>query len=101
MIIYRYEEERTVALYFAERLGDVKARNILEAGEVSNRDEAIHLSRFFWKMVEKSVEDKKLNIPLPCDGGADYWTEKLYSSLGGYVERAGFEAEWNQEVDKA
>jgi hypothetical protein len=55
-------------------------------------------SRFFWRMVEKSAEG---NAHLPCEGSAQYWTEKRYNSIGGYLERAGFAAEWGDEIDKA
>ena len=37
---------------------------------------------------------------LPCSGSAQYWTEKLYNSIGGYLKRAGYEEEWDREIDK-
>lgn len=101
MIDYRYDEEKLIALHFAKRLKDEVAKNIIEVGVVSSSKEATHLSKFFWKMVSKSVKDRELNLPLPCEGGAEYWSEKLYNSFGGYLERSGFESEWDREVDNA
>lgn len=49
-------------------------------------------------MVNKSAED---GLILPCEGSSEYWIEKLYNSLGGYLEKAGYEKEWNEEIDKA
>jgi len=49
-------------------------------------------------MIEKSAEG---NVALPCEGSSEYWTEKLYNSIGGYLEKAGYAAEWAEEFDKA
>lgn len=98
MIKYRYEEEKIVALFFADLLRDELAKSIIQKGEVANTDEAIHLSKFFWAMVNKSAEG---GVELPCKGSSQYWTEKLYNSIGGYLERAVYEAHWNEEIDKA
>lgn len=98
MIEYNYNEEKIVALYFAELLNNSKAETILKGGSVSSSEDATILSKFFWEMVNKSAEG---NIVLPCEGSSEYWTEKLYNSLGGYLEKSGYEKEWNIEVDNA
>lgn len=98
MIEYSSDEERTVALFLADELDDPLAKEIIQKGEVSDKEEAIHLSKFFWAMVSRSAEG---GLKLPCEGSSQCWTEKLYNSLGGYLERAGYEDEWNEEVDKA
>lgn len=87
MIKYRYEEEKIVALYFSNLLSNTRAKDILTLGAVSSAEEATILSRFFWEMVKKSAED---NITLPCKGSSQYWTEKLYNSIGGYLESSGY-----------
>jgi len=98
MIKYSHDEEKLVALYFASEIGDSLAASIIENGEVTSKEEAIYLSKFFWLMVNRSAEG---NVELPCAGGSEFWTEKLYNSIGGYLERAGFEEQWNQEIDNA
>ena len=98
MIEYSFDEERTVALLMADELGDDLAKTLLERGEVQSSEEATHLSRFFWKMVNRSAQG---GVELPCEGSSQYWTEKLYNSIGGYLENAGYEQEWNDELDKA
>lgn len=98
MIEYSYNEEKVVALFLANELEDSLAKKIIQKGEVINKTEAIHLSKFFWAMVNRSAEG---GLELPCEGSSQYWTEKLYNSLGGYLERVGYEEQWNEEVDKA
>lgn len=98
MIPYKYPEEKIVALEFANLLGDEIATKILQKSFVESRDEAIHLSKFFWLMIARSAEG---DVRLPCEGSSEYWTEKLYNSIGGYLEKAGYGAEWNEEIDNA
>ena len=83
---------------FASLLNDDIAKTILENDSVKSREEAIHLSKFFWRMIEKSARG---DVQLPCEGSSEYWTEKLYNSIGGYLENAGYSAEWDEEIDKA
>ncbi len=98
MIQYKYPEELQVALIFADALNDLEAKEIFEKGSVSSKTEAIHISKFFWKMVTLSAER---SVSLPFEGSTEYWTEKLYNSLGGYLIRVGYSEEWNEEVDNA
>jgi len=98
MINYLYHEEKVVALLFADKLGDSIAQETIKRGEVFNESEAIHLSQFFWTMVNASAEG---NIVIPCEGSSQYWTEKLYNSFGGYLEKIGYQDQWHEEIDKA
>lgn len=98
MFLYKYPEEKTVAMTFAALLDDDIAKAILTRDFVESKEEAIHLSHFFWRMIEKSAEG---NVQLPVEGSSEYWTEKLYNTIGGYLKRAGYSAEWNEEIDKA
>lgn len=98
MIEYTYSEEKIVALYFAKLLNDSITTSIIESGVVSSGKEATHLSKFFWNMVNKSAEG---NVTLECEGSSEYWTEKLYNSFGGYLEKSGYSKEWEREVDNA
>ena len=101
MIRYKYDEEKLMALYFADLLHDELARKIIEAGAVANSAEATHLSQFYWRMIDASVVFKRDKKPMPFEGSSEYWTEKLLFSLSGYLEDAGYENEWMAEVDKA
>ena len=55
MIIYSYDEEKLMALFFADILNDSLTRKIIEAGLVANSHEAIHLSKFYWLMIDAAV----------------------------------------------
>ena len=101
MIKYKFEEEYQFAIYYAKKLKDNKAIEILERGEVMNSEEATYLSEFFWKIVDSSIEDEKMNVELPWVEGGEFWSEKIMNSLSGYLERSGYEKEWDSVVDKS
>lgn len=98
MIEYHYQEEQIVALHFADILQDEIAKAILTKGDVASPQEARHLSQFFWRMINHSSQE---NVELPCKGSAEYWTEKLYHSLGAFLHNRGFGAVWDEEIDNA
>lgn len=100
MIRFKFSEESEYITHYAKKLDDAAMLEILRRGEVHSAEEAVHLSQFFWRMVDASVEDEKNNVSLPWPEGAEFWNEKLMTSLSGYLERAGYEAQWDQVVDE-
>ena len=101
MIDYSYDEEKLMALYFADLLHDELARKIIEACMVANSAEATYLSQFYWRMVDAAVVFEKEKKSLPFAGSPDCWTEKLLYSISGYLENAGYETEWRTVSDNA
>ena len=101
MIDYTYSEEKIVALHLAELLNDAKAIALIEQGRITNSKDATYLSQFFWKMIELSEEENRRSLGIPCEGGAQYWTDKLYNTFGNYLESVGYGDEWNKEIDNA
>ncbi len=101
MITYRLKQEKEVFIHFADLLDDDKAKVIIVSGEVNTDEEARYLSQFFWRAVNTSVDIKENNEPCPFESGGEFWLEKLHNSIGGYLEHAGYEDIWDDEVDKA
>ena len=100
MIRYRFNEEPEYLNYYAQSLDDSQTVEILKKGEVANHSEAEHLSRFFWRMVDRSIEDEKQKKKLPWPESAEFWNEKTMRSISGYLERAGYEAIWERVSDE-
>ena len=60
---------------------------------------ALHISEFFWTMVDSSINcTKEKKYPWP--DGAEFWNEKILTSLSGSLERLGFIQIWDDVVDK-
>jgi hypothetical protein len=100
LIKYKTEEEQEFIKHYASELKDELTIKILNNGQVEGKEEAIHLSRFFWKMVDASVEDSKNNIKFPWVESTEFLTEKIMYSISGYLERAGYSKEWENISDE-
>jgi len=98
VIDYRFPQEKDVALILARALADEAAIALIERGYVNSLEEAVYLSQFFWRMVDIAA---KGDVQVPFDGSANFWTEKLYNSIGAYLKSAGYAKAWNDEIDKA
>ena len=57
MIEYKYPEEKIVTFHYAQQFNDSIVLVILEKGYAENSDDAHHLAKFFWQMVDKTVMD--------------------------------------------
>ena len=51
-------------------------------------------------MVYLSIEDEQSGNELPWEEGAEFWNEKIMNSISGYLERAGYEKEWDEVADR-
>lgn len=101
MIEYKFEEEKIVALQLADILQDERAKSLLKSGNITSKDDATYLSKFFWEMVTLSEEENRRSLDIPCEGNAQFWTEKLYNTFGGYLDSIGYGNEWDKEIDNA
>lgn len=99
MITFKFGEEIEYANYYADKLSDKRVKAILSNLEVVDANEAIALSKFFWNMVRESIKDEEAGLKLQWDDGAEFWNEKLLQSISGYLERVGYEAEWDEITD--
>jgi len=100
MINYKTETEREFTFHYAEKLDDPLALEILKRGEVKDAAEARHLSKFFWAMVDASIQDFNNGIALPWDESAEFISEKVMYAISGYLERAGYEEHWDAVSDE-
>ncbi|WP_370979727.1 hypothetical protein [Agaribacterium sp. ZY112] len=97
MIEYKYPEEREILIHYAEKMKNESALNILQKGIVLNRNQALELSQFYWKMLDIAAEDKGAGFPLLEKEGIEQWMEYIFHSLNGYLVSNGYEEEWDQE----
>jgi len=100
MIEYKFKEENEYILHYAKKLNDDKTLELIKAGIVKNSNDAVYLSKFFWRMVDSSIEDEESGAELPWPEGAEFWNEKIMNTLSGYLERAGYEDEWDSVVNE-
>jgi len=95
MISYTHQDEKKTILYYANLFNDKLTIDIIESDSIKNKDEAIHLAIFFWKMARTSnEEDKKTNT------NSEFILEKIINTLMAYYRKSGYEKQWEEISDK-
>lgn len=99
MIEFQTEEVKDFALFYAHKMTNKKALEIISKLEVTNSDEATEISNFFWDLIDKAAIEQDPNIIGRWDHGQEFLSEKLMYAISGYLEKAGYETEWDQVSD--
>ncbi|WP_444943056.1 hypothetical protein ACJJIK_13580 [Microbulbifer sp. ZKSA006] len=101
MIKYRFNEEKDIILHYANALGDKKTSAIIFNGMVSDSEEAFHLAKFFWAMVDLSVEDIEKGTMVCGHKDLEAWNEYIMNSLRSYLRSSGYADEWERASDQS
>ena len=99
MIIFKYPEEKMYFQRFSQELSNPLALSLLSGSDIANAEQATTLSLLFWAIVAKSIAAEKCNELDDFPEGAEFWNEKLMNSISGYLERMGFDQQWDEVVD--
>jgi len=99
MIEFRHPEERDIVFYYAGKLNDCRAAEILANEVIIDEATALHISEFFWRMVDCSIQCSQ-GKTYPWGDGAEFWNEKILTSLSGSLEQLGFIGIWDSVVDQ-
>lgn len=91
MIEYKFPEEKDLLLTYAARLGDARVEAILARGTVETDADARMLARFFWRMVDASLNAENSQI----------WHERIHDTLCAALGKAGYGDVWEEEIPDA
>lgn len=98
MIAYYDDGDKAVALHYAHKLDDKEALKILEAGQVTNTEEARALSHFYWAMLNESVKDDKSGKP-PFEG-LKHIMEGLLNAFTIHLGNLGLDTIFDDVMDE-
>lgn len=98
MVFYQ-EQDKQVALHYANKLGNAKVQQILECESVKSKDEASILSEFYWEIVRASTKDRDSNAGEPFEN-MDASLEGLHNTFSIYLCNNGFEDIWDDVLDE-
>ena len=98
MNIFRYDEEKEIFEHYAKLLKQEQLISLIENNMINTAEEAIALAEFYWQIVDKCIEEEKLAEKAKTN---EYWNEKLLISISGFIERNGFEEQWDDVLDSA
>lgn len=104
MLIFREETKKAqdVSLYYTEKLDRQHLNEVFECKrDVLDRNEAIELAQFYWDMLDASALDRENGVEVLGECDLQFWMEKLLNIIGGYLERCGYETEWEKVSDGA
>lgn len=95
------QKAQWVCLHYANQLGNKPLINIIEGkAPVSSSEEALALSRFFWKMLEVSVADTDKESIVQGDVDLQYWMRRCMNIFSSYLRGLGYKGEWEQVFDE-
>jgi hypothetical protein len=99
-IKFTTNEEFEFAQYYANNLNDHLSADILNRGEASNKDEAEHISHFFWSMVDAAIIDEQNQHSSLWSESPQIICEKIMYSLSAHLENNGFSTIWERVSDE-
>ncbi len=98
MINFRDQDQKRVFVHFAKVLNDGLALAVAEhEKEISTKEEAEHLAKFYWRMVDQAVIADRNREEIEGVLGMQAIMEDLINVVGGYLERIGFAEQWDAE----
>jgi hypothetical protein len=87
VIEFKFAREKELCLEYAGHFGDRQVEAILARGSIDNAEDARALAKFYWRMVDASLEDD-----------IEPWLERIYTTLHIACGNAGFGDIWDEEV---
>lgn len=97
----RDEKAKSVCLHYANKLGSEDLIDILAAkAPVTNKEQALRLSRFFWKMVDASIKDRDNGVEVLGESDLQFWMERNMNIISGYLCSIGYEEQWEGASDE-
>jgi hypothetical protein len=99
VIKYKFPEEKEFMLFFAKKLSDEWSEKIINEEKILTIEDAEHFSRFYWRMVDCSIEHEKMES-FPWSEGSEFWCEKVSHLIAGFLHRTGFADVWNKVADE-
>lgn len=95
------QKAQQVCLHYARKLNAEQLIPIIECkAAVGSKDEALALAQFFWQMLEAAAEDRDNQIEVLGEKDLQHWMERSMNIISGYLERIGYQDEWDSVSDE-
>lgn len=96
MIQFSHEKEKEILLHYADLLSNSDVVNLVKDGIVKDKNQVRSIAKFYWEMVDKSVEEDELGTGVYEN--MEKWLERIYTSLHIYFNNIGLEESWESEI---
>ena len=95
MIQFSHDKEKEILLYYANLLNNQQVLEFVIEGFVKDQNQARSIAKFYWEMVDKSVEEDELGTG--TYENMEKWLERIYTSLHIYFNNIGLVEDWESE----
>ncbi|MEN0037916.1 MAG: hypothetical protein AAGC78_12660 [Cellvibrio sp.] len=96
------QKAKWICLHYATLLSGEYLIDIIEGkAPVNTKEQALALSRFFWKMLEASANDQNKKIMVQGDIDLQYWMGRSMNIISTYLSSIGYKEEWEQVFDES
>ncbi|GLS26024.1 hypothetical protein [Marinibactrum halimedae] len=96
------QKAQLIALHYANQFNEVEVIEIIKNNRsVDSKKTAIKLAKFYWDMLDASIDDYEKKKEVLGEIGLQYWMERLLNIISGYLSNSGYEEEWEKVSDEA
>lgn len=99
MIQYRFPEEPVIMLHYARLLKNSEVEIIVQQGQVTNKEQAKCLAKFFWQMIDQMVIDRDNKVVVEGQADLEAWGEYIFESVRSYLHSNGYANEWEMYAE--
>ena len=90
-----------VCLHYTRQFNAERLIPFLECkAAVGAKDEALALAHFFWQMLEAAAGDRDNGIEVLGEKDLQHWMERSMNIISGYLDRIGYQDEWDRASDE-
>jgi hypothetical protein len=89
-------EKKQILLNYANLIKNPDVVDFVAQGMVKDEAQVKKIARFYWEMVDKSVEEEELGTG-PYEN-MEKWLERIYTSLHIYFNNIGFGEAWESKT---
>ena len=75
MIQFSHEKEKEILLHYVNLLSNIDVVNLVSEGVIKDKNQARNIARFYWEMVDKSVEEDELGTG--ANENMERWLERI------------------------
>lgn len=92
---------KILAIHYSNRVGDADLISFM-AGQsgISSKEIALRISEGFWQMTDLAADDYIENKQIEGIDDIEFWMHKLFNKVYGYVNKNGFQDEWDRASDQ-
>ncbi|WP_444920393.1 hypothetical protein ACJJID_16320 [Microbulbifer sp. CnH-101-G] len=95
------KESQVLAIHYAKKLENhlllefVSSRKGIESSE-----EATLIALGFWDMTDLSIEDHTSNKSIEGIDNIEFWMQKIFNKVYGYMVKNGYKTQWQEISNK-